>query len=204
MPFLKRESQEEKDFKLKVKLAELKKKTEEYAGQCERLSRNFEQKAAEASKIDNRTLARNFASKSLQFEIQAKRAKSFLLIISDLEMSKEQQTIMNSISSAMKDFLQAVGNGKINSTWAASLSVDIDKAVDESVRMDGYFGDFLDTLSSQAIAATNLSDEEISKKLNDKSSSRGGDAGASFNEEELDKRIEKGLKRLSDSKQKVE
>lgn len=204
MSFLKKESQEERDFKLKVKLAELKKRAEEYVVQCERLSKNFEQKAAEASKIDNRTLARNFASKSLQFEIQAKRAKSFLLIISDLEMSKEQQSIMNSISSAMKDFLQSVGNGKVNSGWTTSLRMDIDKAVDESVRMDGYFGDFLDSLSSQTIAATYMSDEDISRKLDQKSATKTDSSTGSFSDDELDKRIEKGLKRLGESGHKVD
>lgn len=201
MPFFNRESQEEKDFKLRFKLAELKKKAEEYVGQCERLSQNFEKKAAEAAKIDNKTLARNFASKSIQFEIQAKRAKSFLLIISDLEMSKEQQNIMNSISSAMKDFLKSVGNGKMTPTWATSLSSDIDKAMDESVRVDDYFGDFLDSFSSQTIAASNLSDEELESKLQSKMKPKPKESGdQAFSDEELDRRIAKGLQRLGETK----
>lgn len=196
MPIINRQSREEKEFRLRMKLGELKKRAEEYADQCKRLSGKFEKQAAEAAKIENRVLARNFARKSLQFEVQAKRARSFVLVIEDLELSKEQQAIMNSISSAMKDFVKSVSNGKMNASWASSIETGIEQAIDESAKVDGYFGDFLDNFSNQTMATENMSDEDLVRRMGSEESSKTKEQ-APFSDEELEERIEKGLKKLN-------
>ncbi|MHB8361815.1 MAG: hypothetical protein ACYDAO_08875 [Thermoplasmataceae archaeon] len=199
MSIFKRQSQEEKDFNLRIKLKNLKKQAETFVTQCDRISKSFEEKAAEASNIGNRVLARNFATKSLQFELQSKRARSFILIISDMELTKEQHSMMNSLSSAMSDFVKSVGNGKMGGDWATSLSGEIDKVMDQSVRMDSYFGDFLDNFSNQALNASNLPDKELEEKMEAKQKQK-SDEDVKFTDDELDKRIKEGIEKIKIAK----
>ena len=191
-------SRGDKELQLRLKLAQLKSETSRYIDQCERLSKQFDSDAINARKIENNELARNFAAKAVRLEVEARRAKSFLLVISDLELSKEQNEIFIGLSQAMRDFVKTVGGGRMDATWLGRMRSDLDRAVSESEKIDGLFGEFMDDVSRETKVGGIVSDSEILRRL---SGGKTQKEDKELSDEELDRRIEEGLKKLEQMKE---
>ena len=191
-------SREDKELQLRLKLAQLKSETSRYIDQCERLANQFDSDAINARKIENNELARNFAAKAVRLEVEARRAKSFLLVISDLELSKEQNEIFMGLSQAMRDFVKTVGGGRMDASWLGRMRSDLDRAVSESEKIDGLFGEFMDDVSRETRVGGIVSDSEILRRL---SGGKTQKDDKELTNEELDRRIEEGLKKLEQMKE---
>jgi hypothetical protein len=130
--------------------------------------------------------------------VEARRAKSFLLVISDLELSKEQNEIFIGLSQAMRDFVKTVGGGRMDASWLGRMRSDLDRAVSESEKIDGLFGEFMDDVSRETKVGGIVSDSEILRRL---SGGKTQKEDKELSDEELDRRIEEGLKKLEQMKE---
>ena len=132
MSILNRKSREELEIETQMNIQMLKKKSEAHAKQCDTMAEKYEKKATEAKNIGNLTLSKTFQEKSRALRDQASKIRSFILVVEDMEMMKDQSSVMGSFSEAMKSFVKTMSKGQVTPAWMSQMENELDKAIQES------------------------------------------------------------------------
>ncbi len=143
MSILNRKSREEMEIETQMNIKLLKKKAENYANNCENMAKKYDSQVAAAKEIGNSGLEEMFTEKAKNLRLQQAKIKSFILIVDDIGMMKDQSSIMNSFAETMKSYIKTIGKGSADSQWMASMESQLDKAMNESERVEDFFGGLL-------------------------------------------------------------
>lgn len=143
MPILNRKSREERDIETQMNIKLLKKKAENYANKCEEMAKKYDQQKSAAREIGNKGLEQVFSEKAANLRLQESKIKSFILIVDDIAMMKDQSSIMNSFAETMKSYIKTIGRGSSDSQWMATMEQQLDRAMNESERVEDFFGGLL-------------------------------------------------------------
>ena len=179
MNLFNKKSREELEIETQMNIRMLKKKSENHAKQCDLLAERYEGKSREAAGIGNVSLSKMFAEKAKSLRDQAAKIRSFILVVEDMEMMKDQSSVMGSFSDAMKSFVKTMSKGQINPAWMSQMEGELNKAIDESEKLGNLFGGLLEDIGQnvpesikedkpQEPAETAKEIDDIEKKLREK------------------------------------
>lgn len=143
MSILNRKSREEMDIETQMNIKLLKKKAENYAGKCEEMAKKYDAQQKAAAEIGNNGLEHVFSEKARNLRLQESKIRSFILIIDDISMMKDQSSIMNSFADTMKSYIKTIGKGSSDSQWMSTMEQQLDHAMNESERVEDFFGGLL-------------------------------------------------------------
>ena len=188
MNFLNRKPKAEVEAEAQIRIQMLKNKSEEFAKKCDSLSNAYSKKSEDATKIHNASLATLFAEKSKALKSEGERIRSFVLVVSDMEMMKDQSSLLSSFSDAMESFVKTVSGGKIKPSWMTAMENELEKAKDQSERVGDLFGNFLED-----VGTTFPEVDGTQKPTKNDPASTGKDL------HELESRLRERLKKLDES-----
>lgn len=204
MGILNKKSKEELDIETQMNIKMLKKRAEEHAAKCASMSDTYAGKAQEAKDIGNQALFEDFSRKSKDLKEQAAKIKSFILIVQDMEMMRNQSSVMNAFAETMKSFIKSMNQGKVNVSWMSGVQSNLDKAIMENEKMGDFFGEMLQDLGQNSAALNTMSGKEKTpvKKSTDKENESGGESnkGTQESETDVDREIQENLKKLNERK----
>ncbi len=143
MSVFNRKSKEELEVETQMNIKLLKKKAEDYALRCDAMAKKYETQMEAAKSIGNKGLQQTFEEKAKNLRVQASKIRSFVLIVDDIGMMKDQSSLMNSFADTMKTYVKTIGRGQSNPQWMSQMESQLDKAVDESERVGDLFGGLL-------------------------------------------------------------
>lgn len=143
MSVFNRKTKEELEVETQMNIKLLKKKAEDYAGKCDTMAQKYDSQKEAARKIGNKSLEQAFEEKAKNLRFQASKIRSFVLIVDDIGMMKDQSALMNSFAETMKTYVKTIGKGQANAQWMSQMESQLDKAVDESERVGDLFGGLL-------------------------------------------------------------
>lgn len=171
MSLLNRKSKEELEIETQMNIQLLKKKSESHAKQCDTMAEKYEKKSEEAARIGNGNLSSVFSQKAKSLREQAAKIRSFILVVEDMEMMKDQSSVMGSFSDAMKSFVKSMSKGQVNSAWMTQMEGELDRAIAQSEKVGDLFGGLLDDVGQnvpQSIKEEKSTQPvEVSKDIDD-------------------------------------
>ncbi|MCL4345643.1 MAG: hypothetical protein M1375_01130 [Candidatus Thermoplasmatota archaeon] len=191
MSLLNRKSREELEIETQMNIQMLKKKSENHARQCDTMAEKYEKKSKEAAEIGNGNLSKVFSEKARALRDQASKIRSFVLVVEDMEMMKDQSSVMGSFSDAMKSFVKTMSKGQVSPAWMSQMEGELDKAIAESERVGDLFGGLLDDVGQNVPPSM-------------KNDSPGEPAEVSRDIENMEKRLRERMKSIEDDREKTE
>ncbi|MHB1440856.1 MAG: hypothetical protein ACYCSO_08540 [Cuniculiplasma sp.] len=179
MSIFNKKSREELEVETQMNIKLLKKKAEDYAKKCDSMAEKYDSQVQAARSIRNKSLEETFEEKAKNLRLQASKIRSFVLIIDDIGMMKDQSSLMNSFADTMKIYVKTISKGQSNPQWMSQMEAQLDKAVNESERVGDLFGGLLqdvgtnlnmefDSISKGENASKNPASEEEPKLAADK------------------------------------
>jgi phage shock protein A len=213
-PFKKKKSKEEVEWERKLRLRRTKDAVEKYSNKCENLRKKYLDQAVDAKRLGNEQLAKRFAMRIMALDNQLKRARGFLLMMNDMELSREQLGIWKDLASTFKDFAASYEDDSVSFEQMKAVSFDLEKAISNSQQLGDILDNVLDTMSDRMADFDNVSSKELENimgtidemtvdkeksSVNLKSTPEKSDAGDKA-ESELDKRIMDGIKDIENEK----
>lgn len=158
-------SKEEKEWERKTRLREARSRISRYVEKSTRLLKSYEQNAIEARRIENAALLRRFATKIYLLNNQIKRMKSLQLLLSDIELSREQIGLFNSVAVTMRDFSKVMAHEEISAKMASELDRNLTGVLSRSERIDTMLGDVLDSINDKILDIGEVDEEGIETVL---------------------------------------
>ena len=143
MSILNRKSREELEIETQMHIKLLKKKAEEFAKKCDEMAAKYEVQAKAAREIGNQNVEQVFRDKSRNLKLQSSKIRSFILIVDDIGMMKDQSSLMNSFADTMKTYVKTIGKGSANAQWMTQMESQLDQAMNESDKVGDLFGGLL-------------------------------------------------------------
>lgn len=202
-----RKSKEEREWQRKAKLRETKGRLSRYVDTCEAVLSAYERNAVEAVRLGNRPLARRFAAKMIALEKQINRAKNLQLILSDMELSREQVGLFNNLAVTMRDFSKVLAQEEVTAKMAGELDRNLAVAMQKSEQIDVALGEVVDSMTDKVWTVGDIDDKQIERELEHLEESAAGKEKEAYNvripgenqkEDELDRRIEEGLRKIKE------
>ncbi|MGP6206818.1 hypothetical protein ACNF42_02115 [Cuniculiplasma sp. SKW3] len=188
MSLLNRKSKEELEIETQMNIRMLKKKSENHAKQCDSLAERYEAKSKEAADIGNSSLSKMFGEKAKSLRDQAAKIRSFILVVEDMEMMKDQSSLMGSFSDAMKSFVKTMSKGQINPAWMSQMESELNRAIDESERVGDLFGGLLEDIG-----------QNVPETMKEDKPQEPSEAAKDI--EEMEKRLREKIKTIEDNKE---
>ncbi len=173
MKLFDKRSREEAEAESGIRIQMLKNKAQQYASKCDAIAATYDKKAADAAQIHNEPLFKVFQEKSNSLKTEAQKIRSFLLIVSDMEMMKDQSSVLSSFSDAMETFVRTFSGSKIRPSWMSTVEGELEKAKNQSERIGDLFSGFLEDVGTtfpehQETSKTQVSDpSKTGKDLSD-------------------------------------
>jgi len=221
-------SKEEKEFERKQRVRQTKRKIGRYINNCETLRDEYEKNAIEARRLENDSLTRRFAAKMLILGNQIKKMRAIDLVLRDIELSRGQASVFNSMAVTMKDFAKVMDQEQVSARTAAEMSNNLDRILIASEKIDDMLEGVVDSMSDKILDVSDVSDRELENVLKDIEVKAGVEEEASFRVREsstssqrvnqvtstpkrenvdqsrdpLDKRIEDGLDKIKKNRRK--
>lgn len=150
----KKKSKDEVDIERRLRIRKARDSMEKFSTKCEKLRDNYMKQAVEAKKIGNDALVKRFAARLVNLDTQQRRAKSFVLMMNDMELNLEQLDNMGDVTATMKDFVSIFEESKIDYDAISRLKIDMDKANANSEKLsevlDNVLSDVGDSMTSYA------------------------------------------------------
>ena len=143
MSILNRKSREELEIETQMHIKLLKKKAEDFAKKCDEMAAKYEVQSKTARDIGNQNLEQVFRDKSRNLKLQSSKIRSFILIVDDIGMMKDQSSLMNSFADTMKTYVKTIGKGSANAQWMTQMESQLDQAMNESDKVGDLFGGLL-------------------------------------------------------------
>ena len=143
MSILNRKSREELEIETQMHIKLLKKKAEDFAKKCDEMAAKYEVQSKTAREIGNQNLEQVFRDKSRNLKLQSSKIRSFILIVDDIGMMKDQSSLMNSFADTMKTYVKTIGKGSANAQWMTQMESQLDQAMNESDKVGDLFGGLL-------------------------------------------------------------
>ncbi len=143
MSILNRKSREELEIETQMHIKLLKKKAEDFAKKCDEMAAKYEVQSKTAREIGNQNLEQVFKDKSRNLKLQSSKIRSFILIVDDIGMMKDQSSLMNSFADTMKTYVKTIGKGSANAQWMTQMESQLDQAMNESDKVGDLFGGLL-------------------------------------------------------------
>jgi phage shock protein A len=179
-----------------------------YSESCEKLASAYERNAVEAIQIGNRPLARKFTARMITLESQVKRAKVLQLMLSDIELSREQSSLFTNLGTTMKEFVGSLSQEDISVNSVAEVERDLSSVLMKSEKTNVMLGDVIDLMSEKMSRVGEVDEGALVRTLDAlevKTAAAEKDALRSEAEEphreevdELDKRIAEGLRKTNE------
>jgi hypothetical protein len=170
----------------------LKKKAEDYAGKCDSMAQKYDAQKEAARSIGNKSLEQAFEEKAKNLRVQASKIRSFVLIVDDIGMMKDQSALMNSFADTMKTYVKTIGKGQANAQWMSQMESQLDKAVDESERVGDLFGGLLQDVGLNL----NYELDSIGREKSNNTNANDKEKVEDINVDEMEKRLREKLKDL--------
>lgn len=213
-PFKKKKSKEEVEWERKLRLRRTRDAVEKYSNKCENLRKRYLDQAVDAKRLGNEQLAKRFALRIMALDNQLKRAKGFLLMMNDMELSREQLGIWKDLAVTFKDFAASYEDESISFEQMRSVTFDLEKAIANSQQLGEVLDSVLDTVSDKMADFDNVSSKELENIMGtidemsvdkEKSSvtikpSKEKEEVADKGESDLDRRIMDGIKDIEKEK----
>jgi hypothetical protein len=190
MSVFNKKSKEELDIEAQMNIKLLKKKAEEYAKKCDYMASQYDSQRDAAKEIGNESLEGAFLEKAKNLRIQASKIRSFILIVNDIGMMKDQSVLMNSFAETMKSYVKSMGRGNANGQWMSQIETQLDKAINESERVGDLFGGLIQDVG------TNLNFELDSLSLKKNENTHDNLSKTSDNVDDLERKIRDKIKGL--------
>ena len=170
----------------------LKKKAEDYAGKCDSMAQKYDAQKEAARSIGNKSLEQAFEEKAKNLRVQASKIRSFVLIVDDIGMMKDQSALMNSFADTMKTYVKTIGKGQANAQWMSQMESQLDRAVDESERVGDLFGGLLQDVGFNL----NFELDSIGGEKSNNRNANDKEKVEDINVDEMEKRLREKLKDL--------
>jgi hypothetical protein len=187
-----RKSKEELEVETQMNIKLLKKKAEDYAGKCDSMAQKYDAQKEAARSIGNKSLEQAFEEKAKNLRVQASKIRSFVLIVDDIGMMKDQSALMNSFADTMKTYVKTIGKGQANAQWMSQMESQLDKAVDESERVGDLFGGLLQDVGLNL----NYELDSIGREKSNNTNANDKEKVEDINVDEMEKRLREKLKDL--------
>ena len=212
--FKKKKSKEEVEWERKLRLRRTRDAVEKYSNKCENLKKRYLDQAVDARRLGNEQMAKRFALRIMALETQLKRAKGFLLMMNDMELSREQLGIWKDLASTFKDFAASYDDQAISFEKMKEVTLDLEKAISNSQQLGDVLDSVLDTMSDKMADFDNVSSKELENIMStidemsvdkEKSSvnikpTKESEGGVETAETDLDKRIREGIRDIEKEK----
>ncbi|SIM59301.1 hypothetical protein [Cuniculiplasma divulgatum] len=192
MSVFNRKSKEELEVETQMNIKLLKKKAEDYAGKCDSMAQKYDAQKEAARSIGNKSLEQAFEEKAKNLRVQASKIRSFVLIVDDIGMMKDQSALMNSFADTMKTYVKTIGKGQANAQWMSQMESQLDKAVDESERVGDLFGGLLQDVGLNL----NYELDSIGREKSNNTNANDKEKVEDINVDEMEKRLREKLKDL--------
>ena len=192
MSVFNRKSKEELEVETQMNIKLLKKKAEDYAGKCDSMAQKYDAQKEAARSIGNKSLEQAFEEKAKNLRVQASKIRSFVLIVDDIGMMKDQSALMNSFADTMKTYVKTIGKGQANAQWISQMESQLDKAVDESERVGDLFGGLLQDVGLNL----NYELDSIGREKSNNTNANDKEKVEDINVDEMEKRLREKLKDL--------
>ncbi|OWP54476.1 MAG: hypothetical protein B2I18_04195 [Cuniculiplasma sp. C_DKE] len=192
MSVFNRKSKEELEVETQMNIKLLKKKAEDYAGKCDSMAQKYDAQKEAARSIGNKSLEQAFEEKAKNLRVQASKIRSFVLIVDDIGMMKDQSALMNSFADTMKTYVKTIGKGQANAQWMSQMESQLDKAVDESERVGDLFGGLLQDVGLNL----NYELDSIGREKSNNTNANDKEKVEDINVDEMEKRLREKLKNL--------
>ena len=192
MSVFNRKSKEELEVETQMNIKLLKKKAEDYAGKCDSMAQKYDAQKEAARSIGNKSLEQAFEEKAKNLRVQASKIRSFVLIVDDIGMMKDQSALMNSFADTMKTYVKTIGKGQANAQWMSQMESQLDRAVDESERVGDLFGGLLQDVGLNL----NYELDSIGREKSNNRNANDKEKVEDINVDEMEKRLREKLKDL--------
>lgn len=192
MSVFNRKSKEELEVETQMNIKLLKKKAEDYAGKCDSMAQKYDAQKEAARSIGNKSLEQAFEEKAKNLRVQASKIRSFVLIVDDIGMMKDQSALMNSFADTMKTYVKTIGKGQANAQWMSQMESQLDRAVDESERVGDLFGGLLQDVGLNL----NYELDSIGREKSNNTNANDKEKVEDINVDEMEKRLREKLKDL--------
>lgn len=192
MSVFNRKSKEELEVQTQMNIKLLKKKAEDYAGKCDSMAQKYDAQKEAARSIGNKSLEQAFEEKAKNLRVQASKIRSFVLIVDDIGMMKDQSALMNSFADTMKTYVKTIGKGQANAQWMSQMESQLDRAVDESERVGDLFGGLLQDVGFNL----NFELDSIGGEKSNNRNANDKEKVEDINVDEMEKRLREKLKDL--------
>ncbi|EQB69935.1 hypothetical protein [Cuniculiplasma divulgatum] len=192
MSVFNRKSKEELEVETQMNIKLLKKKAEDYAGKCDSMAQKYDAQKEAARSIGNKSLEQAFEEKAKNLRVQASKIRSFVLIVDDIGMMKDQSALMNSFADTMKTYVKTIGKGQANAQWMSQMESQLDRAVDESERVGDLFGGLLQDVGFNL----NFELDSIGGEKSNNRNANDKEKVEDINVDEMEKRLREKLKDL--------
>lgn len=161
LSFLRRKSREEKEFERKLRLREAMARLEKYVHDSSKISREYHTQAVEARRLGNISLTKRFASKKLVLDKRITRAKTFRLVIKDLELSREQTGLLKVFVDITTDFSKTLSEAEPTAKMASEIKRNVESSVAKANKIDIVLAEVLDSISDTLLRVEGVEEEEI-------------------------------------------
>ena len=209
-------SKREIEWERKTRLRKTKVEMNRYIENCRRLRKSYEKNAIQARRLENLSLTKRFVAKMHILETQIKRMNMLQLLLSDVELSRQQAGLFGSMADTIKDFAKVMEKEEISAQMAAELDKNLNVVFDSSERIDSMLTDVLESMNQKILGEIGPIDEEEIEKILESVEEKAGvyetekiDSRLKVNngyvhEQEKDDVVEDNTSRLSDLDKRIE
>lgn len=204
MSILKKRNDEENEIERRIRMTQTKNTLSKFSKECEEMSSRYLKNAIDARKIKNDRLMRTFAARVGYFDEQVRKTKSLLLIISDLELRKEEVGMIKKLNVSMKDFYDIFSNENLKDPSLLEFEKNISMTSQRADEVGGKISMLVDSITENFLGGS-ITDPDQMEKIIQKIDIEAGmphERGKEKNStgaDELEKRIDDGMKRILES-----
>ncbi len=157
----KKKSKEELEWERKLRLRRTRDTVEKYSNKCEDLRVKYMDQAVEAKRLGNEQLVKRFALRIMALDNQVKRSKGFLLMVNDMELSREQLGIWGELATTFKDFAASYQDESVGYEAIKDITFEMEKAISNSQQLSEAMDNVLDSMSDRMASFDSVSSKDI-------------------------------------------
>lgn len=181
-----------KEWERRFKLREARLKVKRYVDGCLRVKREYERRLLEAERLGDRALMRRFAARIMSLEDQVRKANALMLMLSDLELTRERLGLHRELIEAVKGFVKDAERLDVSPKELEELERGLAMAGARAEKLDAAISDLVDVINERLLSSEEVDEAAVREALEKARASEGAEREV----EELDRRIEEGLRRL--------
>ncbi|MCL4336086.1 MAG: Snf7 family protein [Candidatus Thermoplasmatota archaeon] len=203
----KKKSKQELDLERKLRIRRAKDSMERFSNKCSQLRDSYLTQAVEARRLGNDALVKKFAVRLVNLDGQQKRAKSFVLMMNDMELNLEQLKNWGEMATAIKDFVNIFEENGVNYETITQINIEMEKALNNSEKLSEALDSVLENVGDRLISFDSIDPKSLDAMVSnideravstERSSVRSTGAKTSEKEQvsDLDKKISESLEEI--------